>query len=240
MEGSNKIEFQCPGCGKTLCVAEQHTGKKARCPHCQRIITVPTSTPPDPLASKDNKPNNSIEQPSECESGNQDDAATTQIPDNALKDDNQQPKTIEDGDPAVRKHVFVPKLITLGGVILAASIMFGLFSFIGGIVFLASEHGEWHGEIPMYSTYTAHTFHEDFSIQSTDKTWPIIGIAMMLGGILLIICGVLGYAFCKWLHDIRLSVARLAELSAASTASDTKDVGNKKTATIALTRLNRE
>ena len=44
------IESQCPGCGRTLRVADEHAGKQARCPVCETIYTVPSSsalfTPP--------------------------------------------------------------------------------------------------------------------------------------------------------------------------------------------------
>lgn len=35
------IEFPCPGCQKTLRVADEHAGKQARCPHCQTVTPVP-------------------------------------------------------------------------------------------------------------------------------------------------------------------------------------------------------
>jgi hypothetical protein len=35
------IDTLCSGCGKRLRVAGEHAGKKARCPHCQLVYTVP-------------------------------------------------------------------------------------------------------------------------------------------------------------------------------------------------------
>lgn len=35
------IDTLCGGCGKRLRVAAEHVGKKARCPHCQSVYTVP-------------------------------------------------------------------------------------------------------------------------------------------------------------------------------------------------------
>jgi hypothetical protein len=37
------IEFPCPGCQKTLRVADEHAGKQARCPQCQTIASVPSA-----------------------------------------------------------------------------------------------------------------------------------------------------------------------------------------------------
>jgi hypothetical protein len=35
------IEMRCTGCGQTLRVADEHAGKKARCPACGTIVQVP-------------------------------------------------------------------------------------------------------------------------------------------------------------------------------------------------------
>jgi len=35
------IEMQCPGCGQTLRVGDEHAGKQARCPQCGTITRVP-------------------------------------------------------------------------------------------------------------------------------------------------------------------------------------------------------
>ena len=35
------IDTLCGGCGKQLRVAAEHAGKKARCPHCQTVYTIP-------------------------------------------------------------------------------------------------------------------------------------------------------------------------------------------------------
>ncbi|MFN3190972.1 MAG: hypothetical protein ACE361_10655 [Aureliella sp.] len=39
------IETRCSGCGKKLAVADEHAGKKARCPACGQIYTVPIVAP---------------------------------------------------------------------------------------------------------------------------------------------------------------------------------------------------
>lgn len=39
------IETLCSGCGQTLAVDDQHAGKKARCPACGQIYTVPLLSP---------------------------------------------------------------------------------------------------------------------------------------------------------------------------------------------------
>src|SRR5689334_8081170 len=35
------IEYECTGCGKKLKSQEEHAGRKARCPYCQAVVTVP-------------------------------------------------------------------------------------------------------------------------------------------------------------------------------------------------------
>jgi hypothetical protein len=40
------IESNCPSCGRRLRVADEHAGKRARCPHCGAIYEVPTATEP--------------------------------------------------------------------------------------------------------------------------------------------------------------------------------------------------
>lgn len=43
------INFSCPGCSKTLRVADENAGKLARCPDCGAVATIPaTSSPADP------------------------------------------------------------------------------------------------------------------------------------------------------------------------------------------------
>ena len=45
------IESTCGGCGKLLSVGDEHAGRRARCPECGQIYTVPTPTGPNtPLA----------------------------------------------------------------------------------------------------------------------------------------------------------------------------------------------
>jgi phage FluMu protein Com len=39
------IETRCSGCGKRLAVADEHAGRKARCPACGQIYTVPFVSP---------------------------------------------------------------------------------------------------------------------------------------------------------------------------------------------------
>jgi DNA-directed RNA polymerase subunit RPC12/RpoP len=38
------IDFKCPTCGKTLQVTEMNAGKKARCPGCNSVLTVPEAS----------------------------------------------------------------------------------------------------------------------------------------------------------------------------------------------------
>lgn len=40
------IETTCSGCKRTLRVADQHAGKKARCPHCSTVYQVPSPSGP--------------------------------------------------------------------------------------------------------------------------------------------------------------------------------------------------
>jgi uncharacterized Zn finger protein (UPF0148 family) len=35
------MKFECPSCGKTLNVKDDYAGKKARCPGCKEVLTVP-------------------------------------------------------------------------------------------------------------------------------------------------------------------------------------------------------
>jgi len=49
------IQSACPGCGKLLAVADDVAGKKARCPACSTIYTVPSqSTSAQPLTAQSN------------------------------------------------------------------------------------------------------------------------------------------------------------------------------------------
>jgi phage FluMu protein Com len=43
------IETKCDGCGKLLSVGDEHAGRRARCPACGQIYTIPSpnSAPPD-------------------------------------------------------------------------------------------------------------------------------------------------------------------------------------------------
>jgi hypothetical protein len=41
-----QLETRCPGCGRTLRVPAEHTGKTARCPVCSTLYTVPQSDRP--------------------------------------------------------------------------------------------------------------------------------------------------------------------------------------------------
>jgi phage FluMu protein Com len=57
------IEMRCTGCGQTLRVADEHAGKKARCPSCGTIAEVPspgspveTAPPPAPPSSPSSSP----------------------------------------------------------------------------------------------------------------------------------------------------------------------------------------
>lgn len=37
----DKLRFVCSGCGKAFAVAREHAGRKAKCPRCQNVITIP-------------------------------------------------------------------------------------------------------------------------------------------------------------------------------------------------------
>ena len=41
------IEFRCQGCGRLLRTADDTAGKQAKCPQCDEILSIPTSTPPE-------------------------------------------------------------------------------------------------------------------------------------------------------------------------------------------------
>jgi len=45
------IQFQCPQCDKTLKVADENAGKKAKCPSCQTVVQIPFATSPQEPAS---------------------------------------------------------------------------------------------------------------------------------------------------------------------------------------------
>lgn len=38
------MKFSCPTCGKVLNVKDEFAGKKARCPSCKEVLTVPYAT----------------------------------------------------------------------------------------------------------------------------------------------------------------------------------------------------
>ena len=46
------IQFPCKSCGQTLSVAEEHSGKQARCPSCQTVQPVPLQ----PMSGEQNNP----------------------------------------------------------------------------------------------------------------------------------------------------------------------------------------
>ena len=53
------IQIGCTGCGKLLSVADEHAGKKARCPACSAILVVPLatgSTQDNSIPSQDGNP----------------------------------------------------------------------------------------------------------------------------------------------------------------------------------------
>ena len=37
------IKFQCSQCGQTVRVADEHAGRKGKCPHCQALLTIPAA-----------------------------------------------------------------------------------------------------------------------------------------------------------------------------------------------------
>jgi len=50
------IEIGCTGCGQTLRVADEHAGKKARCPACGTIVQVPEAGMAAPFVPSPEKP----------------------------------------------------------------------------------------------------------------------------------------------------------------------------------------
>jgi phage FluMu protein Com len=50
------IEMRCAGCGQTLRVADEHAGKKARCPACGTIAQVPPAQEAAPLVPVSDSP----------------------------------------------------------------------------------------------------------------------------------------------------------------------------------------
>ena len=43
-EDGKMIRFTCPHCGRHVRVSDAHGGKKGRCPYCQQIVTIPTTS----------------------------------------------------------------------------------------------------------------------------------------------------------------------------------------------------
>jgi hypothetical protein len=41
------IRFQCRHCGAAVRTADNHAGKRARCPFCRKVLTVPATAPPE-------------------------------------------------------------------------------------------------------------------------------------------------------------------------------------------------
>lgn len=74
------IETICSGCGKTLAVPDEHAGKKARCPACGQIYTIPHASNEGDSPFTENRSADSAEpsQPSytasQSDSGSQSDA----------------------------------------------------------------------------------------------------------------------------------------------------------------------
>jgi phage FluMu protein Com len=50
------IELNCAGCGQLLRVADEHAGKKARCPACGTIADVPQVASPAPWVKEPDRP----------------------------------------------------------------------------------------------------------------------------------------------------------------------------------------
>jgi phage FluMu protein Com len=50
------IELNCAGCGQLLRVADEHAGKKARCPACGTIADVPQVASPASWAKEPDRP----------------------------------------------------------------------------------------------------------------------------------------------------------------------------------------
>lgn len=46
------MKFSCPTCGKVLNVKDEYAGKKARCPSCKEVLTVPYAPEAAALAAQ--------------------------------------------------------------------------------------------------------------------------------------------------------------------------------------------
>ncbi len=57
------IEIGCTGCGQTLRVADEHAGKKARCPSCGTIVQVPVAGADAPLVPTARSPFSDVPPP---------------------------------------------------------------------------------------------------------------------------------------------------------------------------------
>jgi phage FluMu protein Com len=50
------IRFQCSQCGKTINAADEHAGRKAKCPACQTVLVVPGATTAAPVQPRKEAP----------------------------------------------------------------------------------------------------------------------------------------------------------------------------------------
>ncbi len=50
------IDFSCNHCGKKLRVPDDFAGKKAKCPQCQEVVSIPAADAPDPFAGAPSDP----------------------------------------------------------------------------------------------------------------------------------------------------------------------------------------
>src|ERR1043165_4762024 len=50
------ISIRCPECGRKLSAPDGAAGKRARCPHCKTIVTLPSAAAPPPEEVLDAEP----------------------------------------------------------------------------------------------------------------------------------------------------------------------------------------
>ncbi|MAE63961.1 MAG: hypothetical protein CMJ18_06775 [Phycisphaeraceae bacterium] len=41
------IRFKCDSCGKKIKVGTEHAGRRAKCPQCGHVLTIPAASPPE-------------------------------------------------------------------------------------------------------------------------------------------------------------------------------------------------
>lgn len=66
------ISFSCSNCGRQIKVAEEHAGRRGKCPNCQTSLTVPSASAPDDdaysLAPAEDRPRDAVVTERRCPS----------------------------------------------------------------------------------------------------------------------------------------------------------------------------